>query len=236
MIRDFNFQVWDKEKYNEYIEYLISLRDEKLEKFNKKIIPTKYKILGIKIPILKKIAKKISSTDIQTFFDNSLMIYFEEVMILGFVIGNLKKEETFLKYFYKFLFYIDNWAICDSFVSNLKIFKKIVFFDKTLNLILSNIEFTRRVGIVILLNYYIDDEHIDICLNAIKDLNDDSFYVNMAISWLISLSFIRFRSKTLTLLKSKALPVFVQNKAISKIRDSYRVTGKDKELVKNLRL
>ena len=54
MIRDFNFQVWDKEKYNEYIEYLISLRDEKLEKFNKKIIPTKYKILGIKIPILKK--------------------------------------------------------------------------------------------------------------------------------------------------------------------------------------
>ena len=52
MIRDFNFQVWDKEKYNEYIEYLISLRDEKLEKFNKKIIPTKYKILGIKI--LKK--------------------------------------------------------------------------------------------------------------------------------------------------------------------------------------
>ena len=74
MIRDFNFQVWDKEKYNEYIEYLISLRDEKLEKFNKKIIPTKYKILGIKIPILKKIAKKISSTDIQTFFDNSLML------------------------------------------------------------------------------------------------------------------------------------------------------------------
>ena len=124
MIRDFNFQVWDKEKYNEYIEYLISLRDEKLEKFNKKIIPTKYKILGIKIPILKKIAKKISNTDIQTFFDNSLMIYFEEVMILGFVIGNLKKEETFLKYFYKFLFYIDNWAICDTFCAGLKITKK----------------------------------------------------------------------------------------------------------------
>lgn len=54
MIRDFNFQVWDKEKYNEYIEYLISLRDEKLEKFNKKIIPTKYKILGIKNTNFKK--------------------------------------------------------------------------------------------------------------------------------------------------------------------------------------
>lgn len=235
MIKDFKFQAWDKEKYNEYIDYIISLRDEKLEKFNEKIIPTKYKILGIKIPILKKIAKKIARTDIQSFFDYSLMTYFEEVMILGFVIGYLK-EEDFFKYFYKFLFYIDNWAICDSFVSNLKILKKIVFFDKTLNLILSNNEFTRRVGIVILLNYYIDDEHIDICLNAIKDLNDDSFYVNMAISWLISLSFIMFRSKTLTLLKSKALPVFVQNKAISKIRDSYRVTEKDKELVKNLRL
>ena len=235
MIRDFNFQVWDKEKYNEYIEYLISLRDEKLEKFNKKIIPTKYKILGIKIPILKKIAKKISRTDIQTFFDNSLMIYFEEVMILGFVIGYLK-EEDFFKYFYKFLFYIDNWAICDSFVCNLKNIKKISFFDKTLNLILSNNEFTRRVGIVILLNYYIDNEHIDICLNTVKDLNDDSFYVNMAISWLISLSFVKFRSKTLTLLRSKVLPVFVQNKAISKIRDSYRVTVKDKELVKTLRI
>lgn len=54
----------------------------------------------------------------------------------------------------------------------------------------------------------------------------------MAISWLISVCFVKFRTDTLELIKSKNLPVFVQNKAISKIRDSYRVANKDKELVK----
>lgn len=236
MIKQFNFQTWDNAKYNEYIFYLKSLKDEQLEKFNKKIIPTKYKILGIKMSILKDIAKEISKTDIKTFFDNNLRVYFEEVMILGFVVGNLRREEEFLNYFYKFLPYIDNWAICDSFVSNAKILKNISFFNKACNLMLSTNEFIRRVGIVILLDYYIDTNNIDSCINTIKNLKDDSFYVNMAISWLISVSFVRFRSKTFKLLKSKILPTFVQNKAISKIIESNRVTKEDKELVKNLKL
>ena len=85
------------------------------------------------------------------------------------------------------------------------------------------------------LDYYIDDSHIDNVLSLCYK-ESSYYYVNMAISWLISACFIKYRTKTLDLLKSKKMSVFVQNKAISKIRDSYRVSKEDKELVKSFRL
>ena len=58
----------------------------------------------------------------------------------------------------------------------------------------------------------------------------------MAIAWLLSVCFIKYRANTLELLKSKKLSPFVQNKTISKIRESYRVSDEDKELVNKLKI
>ena len=58
----------------------------------------------------------------------------------------------------------------------------------------------------------------------------------MAISWLLAESFVKYRIKILELLKSKKLNPFVQNKTISKIRESLKVSKEDKELVKSLKI
>ena len=58
----------------------------------------------------------------------------------------------------------------------------------------------------------------------------------MAISWLLAECFVKFRTKILDLLKSKKLSPFVQNKTISKIRESLKVSKEDKELVKSLKI
>ena len=60
-------QLWTKELYQEYVNYLIALKDEKNKIFSEKLIFTKNEILGIKLPILRDIGKKISKGDYKSF-------------------------------------------------------------------------------------------------------------------------------------------------------------------------
>lgn len=222
---------WDNKSYNKYIDYLKKISDTKTRDFNVRIFNTNYEVLGIKTPILRMIAKDISKTNIDQFFELCGNTYFEEVMIEGLVISYIKDENKFLNYLNKFMYKIDSWALSDTLVSSYKIFKKGDFSSYAFGLILDSREYFVRVGYIILLNYYIDDDHISDIL-SICQKESSYYYVNMAISWLIQACFIKYRENVLDLLKSKKLSAFVQNKAISKIRESLKVSEEDKELVK----
>ena len=52
--------------YNKFIEYLFSLKDDEYKKFNQKIVKTD-NIIGIRLPILKNIAKTIAKNDYLSF-------------------------------------------------------------------------------------------------------------------------------------------------------------------------
>lgn len=226
---------WNEKTYNDFIKYLKSISDSKTRDFNKKIIDTKYEILGIKMNILRTIAKDISKTNYKDFVKYSTNTYYEEIMIEGLILSHIKDENDFLSLFQKFIYKIDNWALCDSCINSYKIMKNGDFSDLAYSLILDSHEFIERVGYIILLSYYIDDEHIDSIISL--SLKESSYYyVNMAISWLLAESFVKYRIKILELLKSKKLSPFVQNKTISKIRESLKVSKEDKELVKTLKI
>ena len=57
----------------------------------------------------------------------------------------------------------------------------------------------------------------------------------MVNAWLICELFIKRREKTITFLKDHNLNRFTINKAISKCRDSFRVSLDDKEFLLNFR-
>lgn len=227
---------WNKESYSKYLKYLLSIKDDKVKEFNKKLIITKSEILGIKIPVLRQIAKQIAKTDIDSFLRNVQNIYYEEILVEGFVIGTIKDKDLFIKYFDKFIYKIDNWSVCDSCISSFKIINKIDFFKRAELLVNDNKEFIQRTGIIIMLDYYLDDKHINEVLDIATRVKSDYYYVNMAISWLISASFVKYRTLTLELIKRKNLPTFVQNKAIQKIRESYKVEKADKEMLLKYKL
>lgn len=87
---------WTNDTYNKFIKYLKSIGDKKTKEFNQKICNTKYSIIGIKVPILKSIAKDISKTDIREFLKYSFNSYYEEIMIEGLVIGYIEDPNEFL--------------------------------------------------------------------------------------------------------------------------------------------
>lgn len=225
---------WNKESYKKFVNYLINMQDIKYKEFHGSLIlNSKYEIIGIRVPVMRNIAKEIAKGNIEEFLKYAQNNYYEEVMIQGFVISHIKDENLFYKYFKEYINKIDNWALCDSFCSSIKIVRKHEekYFEEAIKLSLDEKEFISRVGIVLILDHFISEKNLNIIFNTINKVKNDKFYINMAVAWLICDIYIKFPKKTEEFLKNNNLNEFTQNKAISKIHDSYRVSKDEKELL-----
>ena len=234
---DFKNIKWDKNDYRNYEKYLLSLQDLEYKKFHSGLIKTNYGIIGIRVPIMRNIAKEIykgNLTDYLKINDNN---YYEEIFIRGIVISKIKDMNLLIEEFNKFVYKIDNWAICDSFCNSLKIVEKNkeVFWNIILKLIKVQDEFVVRTAIILILNYYIEEKYMDDIFNIFDNLNTDKYYINMAIAWTLCEMYIKQKDKTLKYLENNKLNSFVINKTISKIKDSYRVTQEEKEYLNMFR-
>ncbi len=111
---------WDSSTYQKFQSELLLLEDKTYKEFNFKLIFTDYKKIGIRVPILKELAKKISKNDPFSFLEVVEEEYYEEVLLEGLVIANLKDLKDTLFYLERYIEKIDNWALCDYVISNLK--------------------------------------------------------------------------------------------------------------------
>lgn len=227
---------WNQDNYQEFINYLYSIQDKKYQDFQIKIVAVD-NLIGVKTLELKKIAKEISKGNYQEFIKVNKSNLYEPIMIEGFLYGYIKMSfNELVPYLNKYLLKVNSWAHVDSFVSNLKIFKKepVLGFKYAKKLIHSKNNWIKRTGIIILLNYYLHDTYIDKTLELVSKMKSDDYYVKMAIAWLISVSYIKYKEKTLIYLVNIE-DTFTYNKAISKIVDSRRVSKEEKDFIKSLK-
>lgn len=228
--------LWNKDNYLEFIDYLYTLQDIKYRDFHKKIIMYD-KVIGIRTDILKSIAKGISLGNYESYFKVNKSDYYEPIMIEGLVIGYLKIDfSIIIEYINNYLQKVTNWAHIDLLVSNLKIINK---YDKdgfkyAKELIHNKNNNYKRCGIVILLNYFLNDNYIDKVLEVISKIKSNDYYVKMAISWLYSLAYIKYKEKTLIYIIN-IKDEFVYNKTLSKIIDSKKISKEEKEFIKSLK-
>ncbi|MDE7389713.1 MAG: hypothetical protein K2M82_02055, partial [Lachnospiraceae bacterium] len=88
-----DFSVINEENYDEIISYMKSLSDEKYRDFHSKLIPdvvSKQEVMGIRLPVLRKLAKEIAKGDCEGYLSVSGTAYYEEPMLRGFVISMMK--------------------------------------------------------------------------------------------------------------------------------------------------
>lgn len=226
---------WNKEGDNFY-NYLSSLQEDKYRDFAKSLIPGNVILIGIRLPILKKIAKEIMKTDYQYFLNLKDNNIFEVKMLKAFVIASIKDLKTYLSFFTKFIQTIDNWSVCDSFITASKIIEKnkATFYTVVKKLLENREEFKNRIAFVILLNYYITDEYIDKTLTLIKAYKSDKYYANMSLAWLLSIAYIKYPQKTQTYLLCNKFEDNVMKYTIRKIKDSYRVSEEAKDWLRKM--
>lgn len=223
-------------KYNEFINYLYSLQDIKYKDFQKKLILSD-NLIGIRTPDLKKIAKNIANSNYIDFIRLNKHNLYEEKLIHGLILGYLNLEFNDLKPLIdEFIPYIDNWAICDLTVSNLKIFSKNkeIGFKEIKKYLKDKNTWINRFGYVLLLNYYIEDKYIDEIFKLCENYSDE-YYVKMSIAWLISMCYIKYKNKTIEYLNNNKLDKWTYNKTIQKIIESNRVSKIEKEKLKRMK-
>ena len=76
---------------NNVKKQLLELQNEEYKNFNKKLCPdTNLKMLGIKIPVLRAIAKEIVKDNPEEYLKNVKNEYFEEVIVEGLVMAYSK--------------------------------------------------------------------------------------------------------------------------------------------------
>ena len=217
---------------------LFELSDDKFETFHSRLCPNTDNIIGVRLPLLRQLAKEIAKGDWRNFLSNSKEEYYEEILINGLVIAYAKCDvEERLNYIESFVPKIDNWAICDSFCNTLKFVNKNkeIMWEFIQPYLKSYNEFEIRFAVVIILNYYITEDYIDLVLKTLDNIKHDGYYVKMAVAWAISMCFIKFEEKTMAYLKDNSLDDFTYNKSLQKICESLRVDKNTKELIKSMK-
>lgn len=218
-------------KLNEAIE-------EKYKEFHQSLVPGLDSMLGVRMPKIREIAKWAAKQNWQEEWEDISDSCYEELMIKGLLIGygKLSREEQ-TEYLKKYIPLMNNWAICDCCCSTWKFMKKdmeywFAFLEPYLK---SENEFEVRFAIVSMLDHFITENCIDRMFVAFDEVRQEGYYVKMAVAWAVSICYIKFPEKTWKYLEKGSLDDFTHNKAIQKIRESYRVSKEEKERLLSLK-
>lgn len=213
---------------------LFSLQDKKYQEFHSKLCPGTDNIIGVRIPVLRKYAKDIKDKVEIFSIPND---YYEEIMLKGMLIG-LEKELNY-ENIERFIPLIDNWAVCDIFCSGLKQVKK----DKSkmwefiLKYINSIEEFEVRFAVVMILNFYIEEEYITEVLEILQKIRHEGYYAKMAVAWAYSICFVKFFDQTKQVFNNmKIKDKFIYNKSIQKALESYRLIDEQKQELRKMKI
>lgn len=239
---DLKLSEWKKSDYNAFTEYLKSKADIKYRDFQSSLVPgmkNNY-ILGVRMPVLRDMGKEIAKGNPKSYLNVSSNDFYEERMLKGIVLGLIKTEsfDEFVMLCDDFVSEIDNWAICDCFCVGLKHSIKIYkeeFFEYINKYIKSANVWSVRLGLVIMLDYYLDSEHIDIVLDRCDSITSDFYYVSMAQAWLVATAFAKCRDKTMLYMHNNSLDDVTFNKAVQKCIESKRIDKETKDYLKSLK-
>lgn len=217
---------------------LFQLQDLKYQKFHSNLCPGVSNIIGVRTPDIRKIVKKLLKEDFITYITTPDKKYYEEIMIEGLLIAESKISFIEkVKYLDEFIPKINCWAITDICAASFKLKKDELnllwnYLKKYEN---SKQEYELRFMIVMWMDHYLIDDYIDEVLRKIDSIHSSYYYVNMAIAWLISVSYVKYPKITLKYLKNSNLDDWTYNKAIQKIIESNRVSKEEKEKFRKMK-
>lgn len=223
---------------NKIRQDLFAMQDLKYKEFHGSLCPDMDNIIGVRIPKLREYAKELyKSNNIEDIKIEDK--YYEELVIQGMLVGFQTKApiEEVIKQVKEFVPKINSWAVCDTFCAGLKITKKYQteMFKVIKEYLKSKQEYEVRFAIVMLLDYYINDQYIDQVLQILNNIKLDKYYVQMANAWAVSICLIKYYNKTLEFLKTTKIDDFTYNKGIQKTIESYRITKEQKDYLRTLK-
>ena len=213
--------------YEDVVRELNANADAKYRDFIAKLVPTieKDTIIGVRMGDLRRLAREIIKNSNLEIFNEAKFYYREEKLLYALCI--FKMSESFdkaMEALDEFLPYIDSWEVTDLIAGEIIIDESHheEAFQKAQSYLLSEDEYTIRLGLVILNRKFNDDEYIDKILAALNTINTDAYYVNMAAAWLLCELYFTDKAKVDEFLSSEAISTEIKKMTRQKIRESLK--------------
>ncbi len=220
-------------EYLELLEKLNTHREENFAAFQRKLVDTKQTILGVRTPVLRKLAKAYTGSieRLLSFPDT----YFEVTFIKLAVVAALPYER-FILYVEDCVARIDNWATCDGFKAKRIAENKAAFLPILERIYARGGVFAKRYALVTLLYFYMDEADLPILEKYLTQTPTDEYYIHMAIAWLLAETLIWHYEFGIRILLDGKLSVKTHNKGIQKALESYRIDDERKAYLRSLKI
>lgn len=208
--------------------------------FSEKLKVSDRAVLGVRAPKLASLAKELAKSEKSKALDDFLSYRdpsYEEIQVSFSIFGLLKLEyRTALSYLDRLRPFNESWATNDNLAGCFShLTEEPDFYRYLCSLLREQDSYDQRLGIVGLMNYYLDAASIDQTLEELATVSNPHYYVVMALGWAYATAFCSSRSKTLPYLYPGILGEQVRRKAIQKCIESRLVGEEDKTLLKSLR-
>ena len=230
-------------------EHLLQLAQRGNRPFTERLHPGIPGVLGVRLPDLRRLAKSIiKQGDLARYLHEAEQgasspeeDFMEARTLHGIILGlaPVTSLEEYLLHLERWVSRINSWSVCDCF--SLPQAKKLLsqHSDTLWHFFVDHLqrreEYEVRFGVVALMQYFIDEEHIEELLKQYLEVKHEDYYVRMALAWALAECYIHHPEATHPYFTAKRFSPWVHNKAIQKICESYRISPETKAQLKLLR-
>lgn len=217
---------------------LFELQDEEYGKFQAMLTPgiPLEKVIGVRIPAARKLAKEIlSAPETEEFLKTLPHQYYDENILHAILISEIKDYDQCMAYTEAFLPFVDNWAVCD--IMSPKVFKKhkpqlmtkIIAWSEDKHI------YTCRFGLKMLMAHFLDEHFQPTYLAIPASIHTEEYYLRMMIAWFFATALAKQWNASITFIEQNILDRWTHNKTIQKACESYRITNEQKTYLRTLK-
>lgn len=218
---------------------LFEMQDLKYRNFHSRLMPNidKELVIGVRTPQLRKFAVEVSKSGSAAEFIKVLPHeYYEENNLHAMLIENIKDYDTAIAETERFLPFVDNWATCDMFKPKIFNRNKDKLIDKIYEWIDSDLVYTVRYAIGMLMKFFLDEDFDARYLDTVAAVKSDEYYINMMIAWYFATALAKQYDDALKVIKEHRLDKWTHNKTIQKAVESNRISKDRKDYLRTLKI
>lgn len=234
--------LFPSQDYAGFLKQLDGLCDKKYRDFHTSLLNSSLPVMGIRMPLLRKLAKAIAKGDGTAFLQCVGKNTYEERALYGLVLLECRLGYgEFLPYGDKYIHeLIENWALCDLFCSGLRHYRKLNrqdFFKKIGTYLQEKNPWVQRAAIVSMMTLYLEEPFLQTVLERVDSVTETMYYVQMAQAWLLAEAVAKQPEVTLAYFRKNChLDTFTRKKTVQKCKESFRIPPETQLLVRKLLL
>lgn len=218
---------------------LFSLQDLDYRDFTAKLIPTidKERVIGVRSPAIQGLARALAKEPETWDFLSALPhSYQEENLLHAKLLFYIRDYDKCVQAVDAFLPYVDNWAVCDTLRPRCFDKKHARLIEDVRRWIDSDALYTRRFGLGMLMNHFLDADFRPEYLDWAASVESDEYYLRMMVAWYFATALAKQYEAALPYIEQRRLEPWTRNKAIQKAVESYRITDEQKAYLRTLKV